>query len=122
MSAKTVLVHRCSHASNGGPWPCSCRTKTTAGKAHLLVSGKRATWLGADFRQIVMKKKRPLGRPLLQKAQTIEAGHILRAVGAEKDCSERKSEYHRQRIDLYGQMNQQTLIDLLVVPKAERAI
>jgi len=99
--------------------PCSCRTKTTGGKAHLLVNEKKATWLGADFRQIAMKKKRPLGRPPLQKAQTIEAGHILRAVGAEKDCSEQQSEYHRQRIDLYGRMIQQSLIDLV---KVERAI
>jgi hypothetical protein len=132
MSAKVVLVHRCRQFAGGRPLTCSCKMKITVSKAQGLIAKKKAAWRRdsrgvIDVGHIFLSPKRPfIRRPPSQSAQTIGSRHIFEAIGAKADPGDEPSEsraaYHRRRIELYGQMNHQVLIDLGTVPRTDEGV
>jgi hypothetical protein len=108
MSAKVVLAHECGQQTGLG---CACRKRVSRNRARILVGDKKAAWwkgVGGriDFTQIILAKRRALGKPSAQRAQTIGAGHILKAVGVGTESQVR---YHSQRIACYGELSRKSL-------------
>ena len=119
MSAKTILAHQCGRQA---ALDCSCRTKISRARADKLVSTNKAVWWKdgsgqINFRQVVLARRRPLGRPAAQRAQTIELGHILKAVGAGTDS---QAHYHSQRIACYAELSRKSLEDAVTTQLRSR--
>lgn len=118
MSAKVVLAHRCGQQT---ALNCSCSLKVSRSRAAAQVKAGKAVWwedgCGQDFSQIVLVKRWPLGKPPGQRARTIDAGHILKAVGV---GSESQARYHSQRIDCYGAHTQKSLEDAVTTQLRSR--
>jgi hypothetical protein len=119
VAAKIVLAHQCGQqiALN-----CCCRTKISNSRARALVSENKAVWwkdgLGRiDFRQVVLARRRPLGKPPAQRAQTIELGHMLKAVGGGNKF---QADYHSQRIACYGELSRRSLEDAVTTQLRSR--
>jgi hypothetical protein len=119
MSAKVVLAHECGQRT---ALNCSCRMTISRNRARTLVDTKKAGWWrdGAgriDFMQIVLVKRRPLGKPPAQRAQTIGVGHILKALGGGNEAQAR---YHSQRIACYGELSRKSLEDAVTTQLRSR--
>lgn len=118
MSVKSVLVHRCKNVGYKELlFPCQCQKHVSKSRAEKLVDSGSAAWL---VYRIDLKDRVDYGHLFaltsrwseIPHAQTIAGPHILKACGLE-NCSDSASLYQRERIEVYGEMNQELLRSLV---------
>lgn len=111
MSQNSVLVHRCRNVRYKALLAkCGCREHISRRRADEKVGKGDASWLAdakgnRDYGHLFVTTPKWSEVP---RAQTVGERHILKAVG--DSSTQAESSYHRERIELYGQMGQESLV------------